>query len=555
MRLRPRQVECVDRCITHLEQYGNTLAVAPTGAGKTIMLSAVAGLRIARAPEGAPNKSLILQHRGELVEQNASKFRIINPKVPISIFDANSKSWNGRAIFGMVQTVVRNLERFPALDTLTIDEAHHATADSYQKIIKRAREVNPGVAIFGVTATPNRGDGTPMRTVFDNVADQITIGELIASGHLVRPRTFVIDVGATAELRSVRKLASDFDMAAVAAIMDRAIITDKVIEHWRAQAGDRRTVVFCSTLAHAEHVCEAYQKAGVRAATIRGDMGAGERADALARFKRGDIQVAVNVAVLTEGYDDPRISCVVLLRPSSFKSTMVQMVGRGLRPVHPDEHPGVVKTDCIVLDFGTSSLTHGALEEDANLDGRPKTGEAPMKECPGCGAQVPISTLECPLCGFQWERQPKEKTELRDFVLTEIDLLAKSNFKWIDIWGDQMALIAVGLDAWAGLFWWNGLWHAIGADKNRMRHLGVGERIVALALGDDFLNEHEDSNSAHKAKRWLRDPASPAQLQMLGLPPHDVSMSKYTASCHITFKRFKSAIQNLVLTYEKERAA
>lgn len=517
------------------------------------MLSAVTGLRIARAKEGQPNKALVLQHRGELVEQNTKKFRAINPTCPISIFDANSKSWNGRAVFGMVQTVVRNLDHFPALDTLTIDEAHHATAPSYVAIIERAKEVNPNVAIFGVTATPNRGDGTPLREVFDNVADQISIGELIASGHLVRPRTFVIDVGATAELRNVRKLASDFDMGAVAAIMDRSIITDKVIEHWREKAGDRPTVVFCSTVAHAEHVCEAFEKSGASADVIRGDMPAGDRARLLKQFRDGKVQVIVNVAVLTEGFDHPPTSCIVLLRPSSYKSTMVQMIGRGLRPVHPEEHPGVVKTDCIVLDFGTSSLTHGALEEDANLDGRVK-GDAPLMECPGCGAHVPISTLECPLCGFQWERQPKERTELSEFVLTEIDLLAKSNFKWVDIWGDECALIACGLDAWVGLFWWEGVWHAIGGNKNEMRHLGVGERIVALALGDDFLNENEDSNSAHKQKRWLRDPASPAQLQMLGCSPLDM-MSKYQASCRITFKMHKKAIQNYVLNYAKEKAA
>jgi DNA repair protein RadD len=521
------------------------------------MLSAVVGRRIADAKEGAPNKALVLQHRDELVEQNTKKFRLLNPTVPISIFDASSKSWNGRAIFGMVQTVSRNLERLPALDSLTIDEAHHATAGSYTKIIARAREVNPAVAIYGVTATPNRGDGTPLRTVFDNVADQISIGELIGSGHLVRPRSFAIDVGATQALGSVRRLASDFDMAAVAAIMDRSIITDAVVAHWQQHPlvlGQRLTVVFCSTVAHAEHVCTAFEAVGVNAEVIHGELNAGDRRDLLARFRAGKIKVLINVAVLTEGFDHPPISCVILLRPSSYKSTMVQMVGRGLRPVHPDEHPGIVKTDCVVLDFGTATLTHGALEEDANLDGRIK-GSAPLMECPNCGAHVPISTLECPLCGFQWERLEKERAELRDFVLTEIDLLAKSNFKWVDIWGDERALIACGFDAWAGLFWWQGIWHALGGTKTDFRHLGVGERIVALALGDDYLNEHEDGKAAHKAKRWLREPATPGQLAMLGMSPLDLSLSKYQASCRITFKLNKRGIMAQVLSYAQEKAS
>jgi DNA repair protein RadD len=550
VRLRPRQTDAVDRSTQALAEFKNTLLVAPTGAGKTIMLSAVTGQRILRAKEGEPNKALILQHRDELTDQNAKKFRAVNPTIPISIYDAKSKSWAGRAVFGMVQTIVRNLDRFPALSTLTIDEAHHAPADSYRKIIDRAREVNPGVVIFGVTATPNRGDGTPMRDVFDNVADQISIGELIASGHLVRPRTYVLDVGVTKDLQGVKRLASDFDMNAVAAIMDREIITDQIIARWRELAHDRQTVVFCSTVAHAEHVTQAYRDAGVTAETIHGSLSSTTRADILARYAKRQTQVIVNVAVLTEGWDHPPTSCIVLLRPSSYKSTMVQMIGRGLRVIDPSEWPGVVKTDCIVLDFGTSSLTHGALEEDANLDGDPKDGVAPTKICPGCEARVPISTLECPLCGYQWERPTKDpKSKLGDIVLTEIDLLAKSNFRWIDIWGDEKALMAGGIDAWAGMFWWEGNWHAVGGTKDDLRHLGVGDRIVALALGDDYLNAHEDGNTAHKTKRWLREPASEKQLKALGLPVYDTSVSKYNAMCRLGFKFNKSNIQNLVKDY------
>jgi DNA repair protein RadD len=557
MRLRPRQHEAVERSVAALKTFKNTLLVAPTGAGKTIMLSAVVGRRIHCAEEGKPNKALILQHRDELVDQNTRKFKAINPNIPVSIFDAGTKSWRGRAVFGMVQTITRpaNLASMPALDSLTVDEAHHSTADSYRKVIDRAREINPDVAIFGATATPNRGDGTPMRKIFDNVADQITIGELIASGHLVRPRTYVLDVGATQALAGVRKLASDFDMNAVAEIMDREIITDQIIARWRELAGDRKTVAFASTVAHAEHVAEAFRNAGVTSEVVHGALGKTERADVLARYGKNRIQVLVNVAVLTEGWDHPPTSCVILLRPSSYKSTMVQMIGRGLRTVDPAEFPGVVKTDCIVLDFGTSSLTHGSLEDDANLDGKPKTGEAPTMQCPGCGATVPISTLECPLCGYQWERSPREKTILGEVVLTEIDLLAKSNFKWVDIWGDERALIAAGFNAWAGLFWWEGLWHAVGGNKNEMKHLGVGERIMALALGDDYLNANEDDKSAHKSKRWLREPATEKQLAALGMPTYDTSVSKYNAMCRLSFKFNKSGINALVKGYTHQKEA
>lgn len=237
MLLRPRQKTFVDRSISALDAHGNTLGVAPTGAGKTIMLSGVVG----RMLEANDAKAAVLAHRDELTAQNVLKFAKVNPKISTSIFDARSKSWRGRTTFAMVPTQARatNLDAMPALDLLVIDEAHHVAADSYRRIIDRARDRNPEIRVFGVTATPNRGDKKGLRPVFSNVSDQISIGELIASGHLVPPRTFVIDVGTQDALNSVRKTVDDFDMQAVDAIMNQTPITEAVIRHWKEKAGDR----------------------------------------------------------------------------------------------------------------------------------------------------------------------------------------------------------------------------------------------------------------------------------------------------------------------------
>jgi superfamily II DNA or RNA helicase len=285
----------------------------------------------------------------------------------------------------------------PNLDLLVIDEAHHVAAPTYRRIIDSVRGKNPDVAIFGVTATPNRGDKKALRPVFSNVSDQITLAELIQSGHLVPPRTYVVDVGTQNELSQVKRTADDFDMAAVDAIMNKAPITEAVIRHWKEKAKDRPTVVFCSTVSHARNVAEAYAAAGINAELIHGSLTSDARKKALARFESGESQVMVNVAVLTEGWDFPPTSCVVLLRPSSFKSTLIQMIGRGLRTIDPSEHPGVSKSDCVVLDFGTSTMLHGLLEQDVNLDGHEGNGEAPQKECPECGALVPAAARECSL--------------------------------------------------------------------------------------------------------------------------------------------------------------
>ncbi|MFN7174544.1 MAG: DEAD/DEAH box helicase [Thermaurantiacus tibetensis] len=261
MLLRPRQKVFVEHSLAALDTHGNTLGVAPTGAGKTIMLSAVVQGRLA----GTDAKAAVLAHRDELTAQNRAKFGRVAPAITTSVVDAAEKSWSGQVTFAMVPTLARaaNLEAMPALDLLVIDEAHHAVADSYRRILDRALQRNPMCRIYGVTATPNRGDKVGLRQVFSNVADQIRLGELIASGHLVPPRTFIIDVGVQEELRSVRRVGEDFDMAEVARVMDRVPVTDAVIRHWKDKAGDRPTVVFCSTVAHAEHVAGAFNAAGV----------------------------------------------------------------------------------------------------------------------------------------------------------------------------------------------------------------------------------------------------------------------------------------------------
>ena len=550
MLLRPRQKLFVERSLKALDEHGNTLSVAPTAAGKTIMLSAVAGGLLA----GNDAKACVLAHRDELTRQNREKFARVNPQLSTSVVDAKAKSWDGRAVFAMVPTLARkaNLDAMPALEVLIIDETHHAAADSYRRIIDRVLDRNPGCKVFGVTATPNRGDGKGLRAVFSNVADQIRIGELIASGHLVPPRTFVIDVGAQEALKSVRRTVDDFDMKAVDAIMNTAPITEAVIRHWKEKAGERQTVVFCACVDHARNVAEAFSEAGIRTGLVHGELSRAERRAVLDAYDKGDIQVIVNVAVLTEGWDHQPTGCIVLLRPSSYKSTMIQMIGRGLRTVDPALYPGVVKTDCIVLDFGISTLLHGSLEQDVDLDGRVGTGEAPMKECPECGALIPLASRECPICGKELESSSGDSmaAPLSDFVMSEIDLLKRSSFRWCDLFGDDAALIANGFNAWGGVFFLDGRWHALGGGKGlQTRLLAVGERIVCMAAADDWLNEHETDESAHKSRRWLNQPATEKQLRYL--PPayrNDFSLTRYRASALLAFHFNRTAIRRLVRT-------
>lgn len=346
MILRPRQLEFVEKSRAALEEFGNTLGVAPTGCGKTVMLSHLAG---------KSQSSLILQHRDELVDQNRRTFKAVNPSVQSDVFNAERKRFvREGATFAMVQTLCReqNLKLMRPVDLLVIDEAHHVAAESYGRIIEQARELNPEMHIFGVTATPMRGDRKALRSVFSNVSDVVQLSELIAAGHLVRPRCFVIDCGMREELRNVRKTISDFDMGEVESIMDKSVVNEKVLEEWwklagSPEAGSRQSVFFCSTVAHAGHVMQTFQDAGIICALVTGETTAYERAAVLKDYDSGEIQCLFNVAVLTEGWDHQPTSCVVLLRPCSYKSTMTQMIGRGLRRVDPERYPGIIKDDCI----------------------------------------------------------------------------------------------------------------------------------------------------------------------------------------------------------------
>ncbi len=546
---RPYQQDFVSKLHNALNTKGNTIGVAPTGSGKTIMM----GMLLDRLG----GQQLVLQHREELVNQNQQKFHKICPNRTSSIYGMGTKDPSGDTILGMVQTLGRKGEadNLPSLDTLIIDEAHHAIADTYQRVIDKAKEKNPNCKIAGVTATPARGDKKGLRPIFDNCAEHITLRKLISQGYLVPFRTFIATLpGLAEELIKVRKTKSgEYDMDEVETLMDTEANNEAIFNEWERVAGDRKTIFYCSTKNHAEHVCAYFQAQGVQAAAVFGDTPKTRRAELLTEFDRGDLQVIFNVAVLTEGYDSQPVSCIGLLRPCSFKSTMVQMIGRGLRAVDPEEYPGVIKKDCMVLDFGESVKIHGDFELSVQYDD--EDGEVPLMECPECQAEVPISVEECPICGYFFgkgggEGGGDEEKEQDEVVLTEVDVFNDSPFKWEDIFGTNKVLMATGFDAFTTCCAPDGEnWIALGKKKgDMMKKLAVADKPQAIAAADDYLRVNESNNASKKSKRWMRDPPSPKQiewLEHLGYPAqHDYNLNKYKASCLMEFYFNQKGIEN-----------
>jgi len=551
MLLRPYQEAAVSDACKALDKHGNTIVVAPTGAGKTIMLSALVGERY---KDG--KKILVMQHRDELVDQNKSKFERINPYITTSIVNGTIKNWDGNTIFSMVQTISRerNLRDRPKFDMIVVDESHHAAADTYLKVINAVKEDNPDAEIVGFTATPNRGDGKGLRSVFNNCSHQIEITTLIREGFLVPPKSYVVDCGVGDQLNNVSRKGNDFDMEQVEAIMNHKVINDKVVTEWIERAEGRKTVVFCSTIKHAEDLLESFVEHDIDAKLVTGDTPKDERAETLHELAYGDLQVVVNVSVLTEGFDAPAVSCIVLTRPCSQKGTMVQMIGRGLRTIDPEEFPGVVKTDCVVLDFGTSVLTHGSLEDAVDLDDREK-GEAPLKECPECESYVPMGVQECPVCGYLFESEKEEKEELSAFTMTEYDLMQMSPFRWIDLFGDGSLRMATGFEGFVGVANTSKLSVAFGKrKKGKVRVLAVGGKPQATAAADDFLRDIEDGSAAKKTKRWLDQNLTDTQrnhlaTQGIEVNGFDFSWTKYKAACMLSFMWNRSPIEHAVEAY------
>ncbi|MCG8357324.1 MAG: DEAD/DEAH box helicase [Kiloniellales bacterium] len=557
MLLRPRQTEFVDRVVAALETHGNTLGVAPTGAGKTICMGAVLG----RLLDGG-HRALVLQHRDELTRQNVEKCQAINPGLDPSVVDASGKDFGGRAIFAMVPTLARprNLDRLPPVDLIVVDEAHHAPAETYRRIIDRAQELNSAVKLLGLTATPRRADKKALREIFSNVADQVLVGELIASGHLVRPRTFVIDLGLQNQLLAAKRRAADFDPEEINAIMNHAPVNAAVVEHWSERAADRQTVAFTSTVSHAAELAAAFRAKGITAAVVHGDMPAGERVAILEAYDRGAVQVLANCFVLGEGWDHQPTSCVLLLRPTSFKSPWTQMIGRGLRPVDPRLYPGVEKSDCLVLDFGVSTILHGSLEQSVDLDAklaavareRNGNGVAATRSCPSCSAEVPAVAVDCPMCG---ERFFDEIARLLNFELVEIDLLERSNFAWTDVSRetDGSLMVAHGFEGFAVVQRDGATWVAVAGMQKREGQKGTaeiiakGDRSVCLARADDFMNATESAETAHKSRAWTQQAPTPKQWQYLPSWVNPDGLTRYGACCHLDLK-FNGALISRALT-------
>jgi hypothetical protein len=291
--------------------------------------------------------------------------------------------------------------------------------------------------------------------------------------------------------------------------------------------------------------------------TARGPA-AGERVWCLSN-RLGTLIARRNGKAFVVGNCQP-VSCVILLRPESFQSTLIQMVGRGLRTVDAERYPGIIKTDCVVLDFGRSLLKYGTIEQALDMEGK-KPGAAPMKLCLECHNGIPSNCKQCPLCGAPcpvvpvMTREADEPDdpgeqlalEVNDLTMMELDLLlGASPFRWWQI--NPRAMVACAFEVFAVAFQQGGVWHAFGGRDNDgfVHRLAVGTQQAAVAQGEDYLRNCGTAAQAHKSASWMTERPTDKQrayLQRLGAPP---AATRYEAQCRITLAKAKPTIETIV---------
>ncbi|HEY1035514.1 MAG TPA: 50S ribosomal protein L32 [Pseudoxanthomonas sp.] len=432
------------------------LYVLPTGGGKTVTYAAVA--------EGAAalgNRVLILEHRKELIRQASLAVggvgvphQVIAPKEKVAGIrraHVDRLGWpmidpSAHVAVASVQTLAVRMDWLAEFDPdlIVIDEAHHAVAGTWKRII----DACPRARLLGVTATPCRTNGQGLGDVFDAMVLGPTMRELIADGYLLPPR--VVAPPTQIDLSAVHTSGGDYRAEELAAAMDKATITGDAVEHYGRLAPGRPTIVFCANLAHAEHVAEEFRRAGWRFEVIHGNLEDTERDGLIFGLADGTYHGLVSVNVVSEGTDIPVAEVAILLRPTQSESLFLQQVGRVLRPVYADGFDlsslegrlaaiaGSGKPHGLVIDHvgncgrwinGQFVRNHGLPHDDRDwsLAGRKKRKRAAndneevvsIQQCPECYA-VHDPAPACPACGFTYKARPQPLPEKVDGQLREV---------------------------------------------------------------------------------------------------------------------------------------
>ena len=389
MQLRPYQIDAVDQIRAAFKETKRVVLCLPTGAGKTVVFS-----EIVRRVLEKGKKVAIVTHRRELLSQ-AGKLN--------------------RCSILMVETLNNAIKRgavnLADYDLLVIDEAH---IGNFAKIL----EGFDGFVI-GATATPI--SKPPMAQRYGKLVDSVGIADLIAQGYLCTPKTYAMHPVDTSKLASRM---GEFTAQGLNDAFNKPKVYEGVVAEYCKKWADKKAIVFCvnidATINTALEFAEKLEAARVFAVHSRIDVEA--RGQVMADFIASKNGVLVNCGIATTGFDCPDIEVVVVNRATQSVALWLQMVGRGSRPA-----PG--KSEFTILDFGENVHRLGFWQEPRDwskaFEGTDKkrTGVAPVKDCPCCGAVLYASARFCEFCGetFATESKPVSEGVLQEMSYNKLN--------------------------------------------------------------------------------------------------------------------------------------
>ncbi|GLA30898.1 ResIII-domain-containing protein [Aspergillus phoenicis ATCC 13157] len=349
--LRDYQEECIQSVLDHLAQGHKRLGISlATGAGKTVIFTQLIG----RIPprNGVHDKTLILVHRRELVEQAARHCRLAYPDRAVEIEMGNSvASGSGDIIIASIRSLTSK-DRISKFDPrrfklVLVDEAHHIVAPTYRVALEHFGLSNPSPdspVLVGVSATFSRFDGLKLGAAIDHIVYHKDYMDMIDEKWL--SNAIFTTVRSEANLSRVKKdKFGDFAISSLSEAVNTMKTNDITVRAWLANAHDRKsTLVFCVDVEHTRQLTEAFRALGIDARYITAGTPRDVRDEQLRAFRNQEYPVLLNCGLFTEGTDIPNIDCVLLARPTRSRNLLIQMIGRGLRL-----HPG--KNDCHIIDM------------------------------------------------------------------------------------------------------------------------------------------------------------------------------------------------------------
>lgn len=439
--LRPLQEYVVKKTRDALRQHRRLVIQCATGFGKTILAT-----YFFQQAEQRGKRCLFCCDRRTLVDQTSKVFDKYGLNHGIVMADDPRYFPDAPVQIGSVQTLAR---RKPMeFDFIIIDECH-TFFKAHQKLIDN----NSTAFVIGLSATPfTKGLGR----YFDTHIEPVTVRQMIDDGYL---SDFEVYGPVGIDLAGVRTVAGEFHAGDLEDAADKPKLTGDIVLHWRKLASDRKTIVFCSSVAHSRHMKNEFERNRIKAAHIDGYMPDDEKNGAISAFRFGAVQVLCSVEIAIKGFDVPDVSCVVWATATKSAMKWIQGCGRGLRTFDG-------KTECVILDHGSNCARLGFPDEyqfseldDGTRADRDKQKEKEKKEqlpkaCVSCDFLKPGGVRKCPRCGFVPEHV--------DAVEVEVGTLEKLDRKKTGMNEKQATLAALNGYAYSkgfrrsskGLFGW-----------------------------------------------------------------------------------------------------